>query len=207
MQRRNGHSAGIRLTSLVLISLLGGQHLNVVLFAQETASPKLKIIILEGEGAINNIRQRTAREPIVQVQDENNRPVAGALVLFTLPENGPSGTFANGSKTFMATTDAQGKATAKGLKPNKTEGQFQISIVATYQALKATAIVSQSNSAVAAAVAAGGVSGKLIAILAIAGAAAAGGIVAATRGGGSTPAAVPTVTVTTGTPTVGPPNK
>lgn len=211
MLRRNGYSGGLRLTSLVLITFLAGQHLDAILMAQEATSPKLKIVILEGEGAINNIRQRTAREPIVQVQDENNRPVAGALVLFTLPENGASGTFANGSKTFMATTDAQGKVTAKGLKPNKTEGQFQISVVATFQALKATAVISQSNTAAAAAaVAAGGVSGKLIAILAIAGAAAAGGIVAATRGGGtssSPPATVPIVTVTTGTPTVGPPNK
>ena len=28
---------------------------------------KLNILIVEGEGAINNVRQRTAREPIVQV--------------------------------------------------------------------------------------------------------------------------------------------
>ena len=32
--------------------------------------------IVEGEGAINNIRLRTAREPIVQVEDENRKPVA-----------------------------------------------------------------------------------------------------------------------------------
>ena len=59
--------------------------------APAPAPAKLNIVIVEGEGAINNIRQRTAREPIVQVEDENHRPVAGAAVLFLLPENGPGG--------------------------------------------------------------------------------------------------------------------
>ncbi len=66
---------------------------------QAPAPAKLNIVIVEGEGAINNIRQRTAREPIVQVEDENHRPVAGAAVLFLLPENGPGGTFANGARS------------------------------------------------------------------------------------------------------------
>ncbi len=207
MQKKNGHSGTVRLTSLVLVFLLGGQIFGPALRAQEAAGPKLKVIILEGEGAINNIHQRTAREPIIQVQDENNRPVAGALVLFTLPENGAGGTFASGSKTYMTTTDAQGKAVAHGLKPNKTEGSYQIALTVTYQSLKATAVISQSNVAGVAAAAAGGVSGKLIAILAIAGAAAAGGIIAATRGGSSTPSTPPPPppTLSAGTPTVGPP--
>lgn len=207
MQKKNSHSRTVRFTSLVLVFLLGGQIFGPALRAQEAAGPKLKIIILEGEGAINNIHQRTAREPIIQVQDENNRPVAGALVLFTLPENGASGTFADGSKTYMTTTDPFGKAVAHGLKPNKTEGAYQVAITVTFQSLKATAVISQTNVAGAAAAAAGGVSGKLIAILAIAGAAAAGGIVAATRGGSSTnPTPTPTpTTLSVGSPTVGPP--
>jgi hypothetical protein len=36
----------------------------------------LNLVIVEGDGVINNIRQRTAREPIVQVEDENHKPVA-----------------------------------------------------------------------------------------------------------------------------------
>src|SRR5690348_13602149 len=37
--------------------------------AAQDAPAKLNLVIVEGEGAINNIRQRTAREPIVQVED------------------------------------------------------------------------------------------------------------------------------------------
>ena len=42
------------------------------------APTSLKIVILEGDGAINNIRQRTAREPIVQVQDVDGARAAVA---------------------------------------------------------------------------------------------------------------------------------
>ena len=40
--------------------------------ATAQVAPMLNLVVLEGEGATNNIRQRTAREPIVQVQDENH---------------------------------------------------------------------------------------------------------------------------------------
>ena len=46
--------------------------------AQEQEPAKLNISILEGEGSINNIRQRVAREAMVQVDDENHKPVAGS---------------------------------------------------------------------------------------------------------------------------------
>lgn len=58
--------------------------------ASAQVAPMLNLVVLEGEGATNNIRQRTAREPIVQVEDENHKPVAGAIVVFTLPSNGPA---------------------------------------------------------------------------------------------------------------------
>jgi hypothetical protein len=87
---------------------------------------RLKILVLEGEGAINNIRQRTARDPIIEVQDENNKPVAGAVVTFLLPDRGASGTFANGARSVTVATDAQGRATATGLQPNNVTGNFQI---------------------------------------------------------------------------------
>ena len=36
-----------------------------------TGAGKIQIVIVEGEGAIKDVRQRVAREPIVQVEDEN----------------------------------------------------------------------------------------------------------------------------------------
>ena len=80
----------------VLLAVLVSLPFPVRLPAQAQAG-QLNLVIVEGEGAINNIRQRTAREPIVQVEDENHRPVAGAAVVFALPSNGASGVFANGA--------------------------------------------------------------------------------------------------------------
>ena len=112
----------------------------------QSVGPRLMLVVLEGEGATNNIRQRTAREPIVEVQDENHRPVAGALVLFALPRNGAGATFPNGATSLRVTTDAQGRAVARGLRPNNVAGQFQIAISASYGALTASITVHQVNS-------------------------------------------------------------
>src|SRR5438045_3280702 len=72
-----------------------------------TTLPKaLNIVVdIQSEGAMNNIKTRAPREVIVSVNDENHKPVAGALVTFVLPDEGPSGTFLNGTKLMQATTD------------------------------------------------------------------------------------------------------
>ena len=169
---------------------------------------QLNLVIVEGEGAINNIRQRTAREPIVQVEDENHKPIAGAAVVFLLPDQGASGVFANGARTLTVTTDAQGRAVAHGFHPNGVSGKLQMRVTASYQGKTANATISQTNMAGAAAAGAAGagISAKLIAIIAIAGAAAAGGAIAATRGGGHSTTAAQTTTITPGTGTVGAPH-
>ena len=117
--------------------------------AESSAQPEaqaLEITILDGEGALNNIRQRTAREPIVQVKDRNHKPVAGVLILFAI-NDGPSGAGATigGASTFSAVTDADGRAQARGYTPNNTEGKFTITVTATLGALIATAIIHQEN--------------------------------------------------------------
>jgi hypothetical protein len=181
-----------------------------VSYAQAPA-PALNLTVLEGEGAINNIRQRTAREPIVQVEDENHRPVAGVAVVFTLPTTGAGGTFSNGTNTLTTLTDNQGRAVARGLRPNNVQGQYQIRVNASKNGQTASTTITQTNALIGAAAgaAAAGISAKLIAIIAVAaGAAVAGGVVAATRNGNNnntpTPAAA-VVTITPGTATVAPP--
>jgi hypothetical protein len=175
--------------------------------AQEAApAPKLVISILDGEGALNDIRQRTAREPIVEVQDENHKPVAGAAVLFSLPSSGPGGAFANGAQTFSTLTDATGRAMATGLRPNGVQGSYDIHVTVNYQGATAETTIHQKNvsgqssSTTTTEQVAHGISMK--AVLIIVGTAAAAGTVGAilaTRGGGNS------TTITPGTPTVGAP--
>jgi len=169
------------------------------IWAQQPANPKLNIVIVEGDEAINNIRQRTAREPIVQVEDENHRPVAGAAVIFLTPQHGPSAVFADGTHSLTVTTDQNGRAVARGLRPNRATGKYQIQVKASYQGNSASTAIGQQNIAGVAAGHAGGLSGKWIALMAIAAGGVAGGVYAAKRGGDNT------VTISPGAPGVGRP--
>jgi hypothetical protein len=200
----------MRHLTLLLAGLLAVP-LPPVALAQD--APKLNLVVVEGDGAINNIRQRTAREPIVQVEDENHKPIAGAVVVFSLPSQGAGGTFAGGEHTLTVTTDSQGRAMARGLRPNNVKGQYQIHVNASYNGQTANTNISQSNAVAAAgAGAAAGISAKVIVIIVAAAAAAAvGGLYAsgAIGGGGNGNGAVigagTGVTISPGTGTVGPP--
>jgi hypothetical protein len=177
-----------------------------VLYAQQEPL-QLQILVIGGEGSINNVKQRTAREPVIEVRDRNNRPVAGALVLFEAPQSGASGTFIGGSRTLRVTTDAQGRASGQGFRPNNAQGNFNLQVTATAQGATATAAIHMQNAGAALANAGQAAGhGKLIGIVvAVAAAAAAGGAYAATHGGNNgaaTPTAVPT-TITAGSGAVG----
>jgi hypothetical protein len=105
----------------------------------------LNIIVMEAEGSLNNIKARTAREPIVRVEDDNHKPVAGVLVTFIAPGDGPSGTFLNGAKSIQQVTDMNGVAKAGRFRPNTATGQFQIQVVASFNGKFANAVIHQSN--------------------------------------------------------------
>jgi hypothetical protein len=175
------------------------------LFAQAPPAPQLQITILEGEGALNNIKQQTAREPIVQVQDENHNPVVGALVIFTLPQSGASGTFADGSTVFQGHTDALGQVKTSAISPNKVIGKYQIQVDARYHGLSAHSAVTQQNymgSNISSVHAAGHAAIPVKAVLIVAAVAAgvAVGVVVATQNGGSPGASVTPSTSTVGAP-------
>lgn len=199
----------ILLVPLVMLSLL-----RAPAWAQQAATG-LRINIVEGEGAINNVRQRVNREPIVQVEDNNRKPVAGAVVIFFLPDQGASGTFADGSRMLMTVTDNQGRAVARGIRPNNQSGPMQIRVTASFQGLTASSVISQTNVAASAASGASGAGlsagAKWAIILGIAGGAAAAGAVIATHSGGgssspTSPSSPSPIVITPGgTPTVGGP--
>src|ERR1022692_974980 len=126
MNGRQQVGAATRTLCVLLAELVVFQSLPLPLKAQDQEPTKLSISILEGEGSINNIRQRVAREAMVQVEDENHKPVAGAAVTFLLPDSGASGLFANGSRTLTVMTDSAGHAMAQGIVPNNVTGNVPI---------------------------------------------------------------------------------
>lgn len=200
------HIVGRLLVPLLLIQPFPAQQ------PAPTTGRALNLIIIEGEGAINNIRQRTAREAIVEVEDENHKPIGGAVVTFTLPSSGPTGTFANGSRVLSLITDSKGQAVMRGLQPARTSGSMPIKISASFQGQSATATIVQTNAIVAGAAGSGAGIGGVIAAHSVVAAVIVGAAVAvgvtvakvATGGNAATPTRVPG-TLTPGAPTIGPP--
>jgi hypothetical protein len=160
----------------------------------------LKIVVVEGQGAINNIRQSSAKAPTVQVEDGAGRPVAGARITFVLPEIGAGGVFPNGQTSQTAVTDQAGRAAARGMRPNNVAGRFLIRVDAVYGDQAAHASLTQTNVAPATD---RRFSRKKIILIGVA-AGAVAGVLIATRGGGGTPASGGT-TITPGSPVFGPP--
>lgn len=163
--------------------------LNAVAQQQPEAVPSsLNVVVLQGEGAVTRVQQRVTPEPRIRVQDENEKPVAGAAVVFTLPTEGATGEFGNRSKTLIVTTDKSGEAVARGLRMNEIAGRTSIHVTASYKGLSALTLISE-QSILPPGVTAGAVAkhghGALIAILVIVAAAAAGGAVYATQRSGA----------------------
>ncbi len=126
---------------------------------QTTSVQGLSIRIIDGEGAINNIKGRTAREIIVQVEDRNHNRVPGAVVMLTSPTGGPSGTFAGESHLATLVTDKNGRAVLHGFRPNHSTGKFQIHVTASLNGEIASAVITETNQLLAAGAATGGAGG------------------------------------------------
>lgn len=104
---------------------------------------RINIVVVEGEGATNTVRQRVSHDPVVMIEDDDHRPITGAVVVFALPVSGTSGEFSNGSKNLTLVTDKSGQATAHGLKTNEVPGKLQIYVTASYHTLRARTLINQ----------------------------------------------------------------
>jgi hypothetical protein len=79
------------------------------------------------------------------VEDENHNRIAGAIVVFTLPPEGPGGSFPGGVTTLSTVTDSGGRAIARGLRPNNLAGRFEIRVNASYEGKTGHLIMFQTN--------------------------------------------------------------
>jgi hypothetical protein len=164
----------------------------------------LKVTVVQGGGAINDIKHGIGHPPAVEVRDENNQLVSDAEVVFTFPAIGAGGTFSNGQRTITVTTNGQGIAQAGDVRPNVVEGRFSILVTARYRGKEGTVGIVQSNTAAGSAVTSKGSKKKWIIIAVIGGAGV--GAALALKGGSSSSAGGGTVTtLSTGTITVGGP--
>jgi hypothetical protein len=168
------------------------------------AADALNIRVVEGQGAINNIRTRMARAPVVELRDEQGNPIAGASVTFQTPATGPSAEF--GAEHLLVTqTDSEGRATGLGLVPNELAGPFEIRVTASFSAKTASATIKQINASPSESR-----SSKKALWIALGAGAVAGGVLAAAHGhsGAATPPAPASTSATlvAGPTSFGPPH-
>ncbi len=198
--------------------------------AQTDSAPAiLRIRVLEGEGSIHTAGARASQPIVISIADEAGRPVEGASVSVRLPDEGPTGVFANGMRTDIAVTGPDGRVAIRGVQWARVAGPVQLRITASKGEARAGILSTQYVTEPA-----GGAGrrsnpdpvkattrpparveppsrSKWILLAALIGGAAAGGVAAAARGGRTSPGAPPTVvappavvipTATIGAPTI-----
>jgi hypothetical protein len=130
-------------TAIVTTALLFAAAIQLAALDQQRPSnAPLKILVIEGEGAVNIVQQKTAVAPVIEVCDRNDQPVAGATVNFVVRAGRAS---FSGARTLSVTTNAAGRAAAAGFTPSGT-GALQIGATATFQGQTAAAVtIAQTN--------------------------------------------------------------
>jgi hypothetical protein len=104
----------------------------------------LAIQFLEANAGENLIAQET--NPIkVRVMDRTGRAIAGANVLFVAPEQGPTGQFLPNANQVNIATDKEGMAVSPRFRTNRTVGDYQIQVIASYRSAVSRAIIPLSN--------------------------------------------------------------
>lgn len=180
-----------------------------LLFQSAAQDQGLRVLIVEGDGAIVNVRQRTAPPAVIEVDDASGRAVEGATVVLFMPTQGPGGTFSNGTNTLTAKTDAMGRVTAFGMHPNNVTGAYEIRVAASFRGLTGSATITRTN--VAGVSSSGGGGGglgfgaKAWIILGVCAGAVAGAVIYATTRKSSTSSPNTGIVITAGSPTVGAP--
>jgi hypothetical protein len=173
----------------------------------------LKVNALAGNHEMNDLERKIMAPLVVQVLDQNSRPVEGADVVFRFPLNGPGATFADQQTSKKVRTDGRGQATATGWMANGEVGSFDVHVTANYGNQTGQATISMSNvtrivdEGKKRGAKSGGLWSRTWFKVAVIGGAAAvvAGVVVATRGGKSSSSGS-TVTITPGPPTVGAPH-
>lgn len=167
-------------------------------------------VVQSASGAKRVKKNRVSAEAVVEVTDQNNVPVAGIAVSFTIPQLvGGGASFGNGGLMSVATTNAAGQASS-GTFVTGSNSSFNMSAVASVPGgtvsvsipVNAAAIFGAAAAGAAAGGAAGGVAGGISTglLVGIIGGVAAVAAIAAkvATGGKSSPPTSPTSTTSIG---------
>src|SRR5689334_12615448 len=119
-------------------------------------TPKYQITVLDDASKFRRVRKGTASsQASIKLTDQNNTPVAGIAVTFTIPQLTGGATFANGALTAVTTTNAAGIASST-VSVASTASAFNVGVAAAIPGQAALTASIPVNTAAAAAAAGGG---------------------------------------------------
>jgi hypothetical protein len=105
----------------------------------------LKVLPLAGNQELNDLQNKVMAPLVVQVLDQNDRPVEGADVIFRFPLNGPSASFSDQKTAQTFRTNADGQAAATGWAANGKVGTFQVQVTASRGSEQGSTTISMTN--------------------------------------------------------------
>ncbi len=104
----------------------------------------LDISVVDGEGASNVVGKKSSVKPSVEVRDEKNQLLEGAVVTFSAPADGPSVVFSNGLRTVTVMTDAQGFARTPAMRAVNA-GSFRLQVSASFRGQMVSTSIALTN--------------------------------------------------------------
>ncbi len=115
----------VLIPSLVVSPILAQSAFSASDPSSQASNIQLRVIEESNAGSVR------AKALTVQVRDENGRPVQDAAVAFRLPDTSASGTFADGTHSAVAYTDAFGTAHVEGIRWIASSGSVPVRITAS----------------------------------------------------------------------------
>ncbi len=111
------------------------------------APSSLQLRIPGSETRTASAGSRSAQGITVEVSDGSGAHVANAVVVFRLPDSGPSASFGDGSLTAVAYTDANGRAQVSDIHWGSTPGLVDIRVTAVKGTTHAGLLLEQTLTA------------------------------------------------------------
>jgi len=139
--RRNKRSL---IYSLIVI-LAVGPAANAQTTSQPATIRDLKVVPLTGNQEMNDLQNKVMAPLVVEVRDQNDRPVEGADVTFRFPLNGPSAVFPGQNPAATFKTNADGQAAAIGWVANGQVGTFKVQVTAFRGGEEGAVVISMTN--------------------------------------------------------------
>lgn len=114
---------------------------------QAAARSALKVVIIDGDEAANVVQEKMAAESVIEVRDQEDRTVTGAVVRFKIRRavsKRLSAAFRGGKDEVRTLTDAVGRARTGPLTPLEP-GRFEIEVQVTHKGQTATSTIRHTN--------------------------------------------------------------